>query len=91
MNQDEQSAEKEPAGAMISIIIVVLVMLVGAYYFSKQIPLTTPPPVVSEEVDPMVAALSSQGTSDEIADIQRDIDATPDLSLIGADLANVQL
>ena len=82
--------EKEPVGVMVSIVIIVLVIFAGAYYFSKRvaIPLEAP---TKEGVDPMIVALSAQGTSDEIVDIKRDIDATPDLSLIGAELASIQL
>ena len=81
--------EKEPAGVMVSIVIIVLLIFAGAYYFSRRVPLSVEEPI-TEETDPMVAALSTQGTSDEVVDIQRDIDATPDLSVIGADLVNVQ-
>lgn len=91
MDRDKQPGEKETVGVMTSIIIVVLVIFIGAFYFSKLVPAPITPSPTVEETDGMVLALSTQGTSDEIADIQKDIDATPDLSTIGVGLAELQL
>lgn len=89
MNQDAQP--KESPGVMMSIIIVFLVIVGGAYYFSKRVPRPGDVAPAKEVIDPLVAAFSAQGSSDEIADIQKDIASTPDLSLISADLENVLL
>lgn len=92
MNQGVRPTEKEPAGALISIIIIVLVIIAGAYFFLKRVPTQESASVTPQtETDATTAALSTQGTSDEVADIQKDLDATPDISNVGAGLGDTQL
>lgn len=91
MNKGALLPEKEPAGAMISIIIVALVIIAGAYYFLKRVPVPEVSAPTQEQVDATTAALSAQGTSDDIADIQKDINATPDITDIGTGLGDIQL
>ena len=88
------SPEKGPIGAKISIIIVVLILAFGAYYFLKQVPveegldtLLTPSEVQS---DAAISNLSAQGTSTELSDIQKDLDAT-DLSGLDAGLSDIEI
>ncbi len=90
MGQNKQFDEKGSAGSLVSIIIVFAVIALGAYYFSKRVPTQTN--TVAEqnvpEQDPMVTAFATQGSSDEIADIQKDIAATPNISLISTEFAS---
>lgn len=86
--------EKKSVGTMISIIIVVLVLAFGAYYFLKQVPveegvgsLLTPTEVQN---DASISNLSAQGTSTELADIQKDLDAT-NLSDLDAGLSDIAI
>lgn len=89
MNMGEQvSEEKKPIGSIISIIVIVLVLALGAYYFLRQVP--APASLTSDEiqVDTTISALSEQGTSTDISDIQKDLNAT-DLSGIEAGLGDI--
>lgn len=89
------SPEKGPIGAKISIIIVVLVLAFGAYYFLRQVPvdegmgdtLLTPAEV---QGDSAISNLSAQGTSTDLGDIQKDLDAT-DLSGLDAGLGDITI
>lgn len=95
MNVSGQPEEKGAAGITIGIIIVVLVLVFGAYYFFKQVPVIdesvgaslTPKEMAADET---VSALSSQGTSTEISDIQKDLNAT-DLSNVGTGVSNIAI
>ncbi|MEK7568948.1 MAG: hypothetical protein AAB497_02445 [Patescibacteria group bacterium] len=94
INAGAPSPEKGPIGAKISIIIVVLILAFGAYYFLKQVPveegldtLLTPSEVQS---DAAISNLSAQGTSTELSDIQKDLDAT-DLSNLDAGLSDIAI
>ena len=85
--------EKKPIGATISIIVIVLVLAFGAYYFLKQVPaLDESVTLTSAEIqaDTIISALSTQGTSTDIADIQKDLDAT-DFSGLETGLDNIAL
>lgn len=84
--------EKKSTGAIISIIVIVLILAAGAYYFLKQVPLTdnvilTP---AETQADASISALSTQGTSTDLADIQKDLDAT-NLSGLDAGLSDVAI
>ena len=86
--------EKKPVGSIISIIIIVLVLVLGAYYFLRQVPveegleaLLTPAEVQN---DTAISALSTQGASTELADIQKDLDAT-DFSNLDAGLRDIEI
>jgi len=77
--------EKKPVGAIIGIIVIVLVLAFGAFYFLKQVPTlnegTTVTPVITNEQrlpegDATVSALTTQSASTDIADIQKDLDAS---------------
>lgn len=90
MNNGVAPTQKEPAGAMISVIIIVLVIIAGAYYFLKRVP-STGLPATQGEADALVATLSQQGTSDEISAIEQDLNATPDISTIGTGIGNITI
>lgn len=90
MNNGAAPTQEEPAGALISIIIVVLIIIAGAYYFLKRVPITNLP-TAQGEADALIASLSLQGTSDDIAAIEKDITATPDISTIGNGISDITL
>lgn len=90
-----QPPEKKSTGAIISIIVIVLVLAFGAYYFLKQVPATQGPTgstsgEATQQADALTATLSTQGTSTDIADIKKDMDAT-NLSGIDAGLSNLTI
>jgi len=86
--------EKSSVGIIISIVVVVLVLAFGAYYFLKQglAPQeTTGTPATTEaSADATVTALSAQGTSTNIADIEMDLKAT-DIPNVNVGLSDVSL
>lgn len=84
--------EKKPAGAIISIIVIVLVIALGAYYFLKQVPLSEEGALTPSETqsDASISNLSTQGTSSDIVDIQKDLDAT-NLNNLDSGLSNVAI
>lgn len=87
--------EKKSTSAIVSIIVIVLIIALGAYYFLKQVPLPAEEPAGApasavEQTDGTVSALSTQGTSTDIADIQKDLNAT-NLSGLDAGLSNVAI
>lgn len=87
--------EKKSTSAVVSIIVIVLVIALGAYYFLKQVPLPAEEPAGApasavEQADATASALSAQGTSTDITDIQKDVNAT-DLKNLDAGLNNVAI
>lgn len=85
---EPQTEEKKPVGAIISIIVIVIVLAFGASYFLKQVPV--PEEATETQADATVSALSTQGTSTDIADIQKDINAT-DFSNVGTGLGDIAI
>lgn len=85
--------EKKSTGAIISIIVIVLILAAGAYYFLKQVPapseMNTLTPA-GTEADQTISALTTQGTSTNLTDIQKDLDAT-NLSGLDAGLGNLSI
>jgi len=83
--------EKKSVGATVSIVVVVLVLAFGSYYFLKQVPtgfdVLTPSEI---QADSAISSLSTQGTSTDLADIQKDLDAT-DLSGLDAGLSDIAI
>lgn len=86
--------EKKSVGSTISIIVIVFILAFGAYYFLRQVPreegfgtLLTPSEVRN---DATISNLSTQGTSTNLADIQKDLDAT-DLSNLDAGLSDIAI
>ena len=84
--------EKKSVGSVIGIIVIVLVLAGGAYYFLKMLPASTTIPLTTAEtqIDEATSALSTQGTSTEISDIQKDLDAT-NLTGLDAGLSDVSI
>lgn len=87
----QMPGEKKPVGAIISIVVIVLVLAFGAYYFLKQVPTTGSVLTNAEtQADQTISSLSSQGTSTDLADIQKDLDAT-NLSGLDAGLGDIAI
>lgn len=85
--------EKSPTGAIISIVVIVLVLAFGAYYFLRQVPAAPGGQVLSPSeltADQTISDLSAQGTSTELSDIQKDLDAT-DFSNIEVGLSDISI
>ncbi len=81
--------EKKSTGPIVSIVIIVLVMVLGGYYFLKQVPVGDDVLTTTEtQADANISALSTQGTSTELDDIQKDLDAT-NLSGLDAGLGDI--
>ena len=81
--------EKKSVGATVSVIIIVLVLALGGYYFLKQIPTSSDVLTPAEtQADSAISSLSTQGTSTDLSDIQKDLDAT-DLSGLDAGLSDI--
>lgn len=85
---------KKSVGPAMSIVIIVIILALGAYYFLKQVPveegleaLLTP---AEMQADVNLSGLSAQGTSTELSDIQKDLDAT-DLSNLDAGLSDIEI
>jgi flagellar basal body-associated protein FliL len=88
--------EKSSMTSIASIILIVVVLAAGAFYFFKQVPVpteqtpatnTTP---AQEQADATVSGLSAQGTSTDLTDIQKDLNAT-DLSGVDAGLSDIAI
>ena len=74
-------SEPKSHGALVGSIIIVLILIVGGIYYYKSAKMQVAKDqadatVVSEQADAQVQTLSTQGTSDNIADIEADLNAT---------------
>lgn len=96
MNMGAQTpAESKPVGTIISIVVIVLIIAFGAYYFLflKQVPVSTETETLTPaeaQADQAISALSAQGTSTDLNDIQKDLDATS-LSGLDAGLSDITI
>lgn len=74
--------EEKSMGALIGSIIVIAVIVIGGIYFwmtrngESPVPGETPPLGQTVAPDQETAALLNQGTSSEISDIEKDLNAT---------------
>ena len=79
-------------GVMIVLSLGILVYGYHKLSQAKPVPLPTPTPIptptVAEEVDEQTSALKGQGSSDELEDIETDLEAT-DLSGIDQELEDI--
>jgi hypothetical protein len=85
--------EKTSTSSIISIIVIVLVLALGAFYFLQQVPLATEGGELTPaemQADKSISDLSTQGTSTDLADIQKDLDAT-NLSGLDAGLSDIAI
>ena len=77
--------EDKPFGPLVGIVIIVIILILGGLYFWGQ---RTGDGVISDQ-DTVVEALETQSLSDEIVDIEADLDAT-DLESLDADLSAIE-
>jgi len=90
--------EKKFAGQIIGIVIIIGIIIIGGLYFYGK-SLYQAAPIVDEDVtgaeilerpDATTEALEQQGTSDEIVDIEEDLNVT-DLDNLDAELENIDV
>lgn len=90
----EMASRGKSSGPLVGVAIIVIVLIVGGFYFWKtkiNVPAPTDqlPTIQSGgEADAVVNQLQTQGTSDEINAIEKDLNAT-DLNTIDSDLGSV--
>jgi hypothetical protein len=90
--QETSAPEKKQTGSIIGSIIVIIVIIIGGLYFwgTKAVAPTdeaqTPPadPITMPEQDPIGDALRNTSTSDELGDIEADLNTT-DIDSIDAE------
>lgn len=66
-------------GATLAIIVILLLIVAGGWYYFTNVGSLTGEPATVDDGSADVAALEAQGTSDNVADIEADVNAT-DLS-----------
>jgi len=89
------SPQQSSFGPLVGIAIIVILLIVGGVYFwnttvdkerqENQLPTILPGDQVLEETDAIVDQLNTQGTSDEVVDIETDLSAT-ELDTLDSDL-----
>ncbi|MEK7538939.1 MAG: hypothetical protein AAB552_03800 [Patescibacteria group bacterium] len=97
MNMGGMPEEKKSVGPLVGIVIVVLVLIAGAVYvfMDSKKSIMEQPAVMEQQVnagtmttDATLSALSEQGASTDILEIEKDLQAT-DFSDLDAGLADV--
>ncbi len=69
--------EQKSNGGLVGVIIVVIILIAGAWYMWRSREKAVVPPtdeIATEETS--IANLNTQGSSDEIGDIEADLNAT---------------
>ncbi len=89
--------DSKSTGPIIGSIIIVVIIILGGLYFwgqqltNKDLELTGPDAnEIAAQEDSVLNDLSAQGTSDELADIENDLDTT-DLDGLDDELDNIDL
>lgn len=93
--------KKTSVGPVIGIIIIIVILVLGGLYFWGQnlsnnadyefpeIETTTQQTTLSNDSDPQVQSLESQSSSDELSDIEADLEAT-NFDSMGSELDTVE-
>lgn len=85
--------EEKSVGALIGSIIIIVIIVIGGIYFwatqEKMMPLDTPTQMENMMGDQSTNMLLEQGTSDELSDIEKDLNAT-NLNNLDAELNDIQ-
>lgn len=68
--------EKKSAGPVFGIIIIVVLLILGGFYFWGTLNDSMSPAEIEAEIDTALESLETQSTSDEVSDIEADLDAT---------------
>ena len=88
MNQEEQPGagqaapesmgepEKKSAGPVFGIVIIVVLLILAGFYFWGTLNDSMSPEEIEAEADTALVSLETQSTSDEVSDIEADLDAT---------------
>lgn len=87
--------DKKSVGSIIGIIIIIVIIIIGGLYYwgsylNKQDLASLTPEEIASQDDTAVEQLQEQGTSDEIADIEADLNAT-DLEGLDAELEQIEM
>ncbi len=97
-NQETSQEEKKSFGQLIGIVIIIAVIIIGGLYFygkslyqnKTQMPVDNN--ITAEEIlsqpDEITTALEQQSTSDELVDIETDLNIT-DFDGLDAELGNI--
>ena len=82
--------EKGIGGAVGAIIVVALIVVGGFYLLNRDggAPAEMTPEEIEESAAAEIEALATQGTSDEVADIEADLNTT-DLESLGEELDSI--
>jgi hypothetical protein len=92
-NNTPMPEEKSSMTSIASIILIVIVIAVGALYFFKQVPAPVDNAALTPaetQSDATVSSLSTQSTSTDINDIEKDLNAT-NLSGVNAGMNNISI
>ena len=91
VTKEEASPEKS-SGPLVGIIIVVVLLIIGGYYYwTTQVDrgdTQTQESAISPETASIIESLQTQGTTDEISDIEDDLNST-DLENLDAELDDI--
>lgn len=92
-NENGEKQKDKPIGPVVGVAIIVSVIILGGFYFwsaelSKKNALDMTGVDILNQDDPALNALQKQGSSDSIADIERDLLNT-DLDNIDSELENI--
>ena len=68
--------EKKSAGPVFGIVIIVVLLILAGFYFWGTLNDSMSPAEIAAEADTALESLETQSTSDEISDIEADLDAT---------------
>jgi hypothetical protein len=96
MSNDNMMPEedKKQTGSLIGIIIIILIIVIGGFYFwGQKLDEVSIEPTAEEilaEEDVLSEALETQGTSDELTDIEADLEST-NLDDLDAELSDIDL
>ncbi|MBL7045167.1 MAG: hypothetical protein ISR98_01025 [Parcubacteria group bacterium] len=97
--QQTMNAEKKSVGPIIGIAIIVVIIIFGGLYYwggkinneeLRQAQENTTPEEILNQQDTSVESLQVQSTSDEITDIEADLNLT-DLDDLDAELGNIDI
>lgn len=78
--------DKKSTGSLVGILIILLIIIVGGWYFLRE--RSQKIPIFDEDTESSIESLEKQGTSDEVVDIEADLNAT-NLSDLDAELDSI--